>query len=560
MGQAGKLRASTKQDFEKMNHPSKDRSGLLTVSVLLGGFIFLYLSLFRLPAIPIPYLQGDSATYLFNASRMLHGQVIYRDFFEFTPPATEVFYFILFKIFGNRAWVPNATLILLGLSTAYLMIVIARKVISGKAAYLPAALFLVVPFRSHLDATHHWFSTLFAMAALAVVIQRITAMRLVVAGALCGVAMCFTQSTGLPAMLALGLFFLWAAATREMSWINFRRVQLYLWSSFAIVVVVFNAHFAFKAGPRTFLFQTVVFGLHYWRAEPWNRFSVYMTDMPVLQAWYRLPAFAIWASIYLLIPLIYILFFVRYRDEKTEQTEVPWDRLLLIALMGLMLFLGVAAAPSWMRLCCVAPPGVILFVWFMNSPGRFLRIRTTALWAMVIILAVGECGERWVGWQEVVKLPIGRVVMYNRVEYQMAEFLLKDTKPGDYFFGNNVLNYLLDLRDPSPIPYVTSSDYTRPEQIQQTIQGLEKYHVKYIYWSSSFDMPPAAGGGTNHVAPLRAYLLSHYQRVKSIAGDDCHRSFWEKLSDVPPAPIPPPIPLPPLDQDGASPASPYGQN
>jgi len=96
---------------------------------------------------------------------------------------------------------------LLGLGTAYLMIAISKTVIPGKAAYLPAALFLVVPFRSHLDATHHWFSTLFAMAALAVVIQRITAMRLVVAGALCGVAMCFTQSTGLPALLALGLFF-----------------------------------------------------------------------------------------------------------------------------------------------------------------------------------------------------------------------------------------------------------------------------------------------------------------------------------------------------------------
>jgi len=74
-----------------MNLPSKDRPGLLTVYVLLGGFIFLYLCLFRLPALPIPYLQGDSATYLFNASRMLHGQVIYRDFFEFTPAGNRIF-------------------------------------------------------------------------------------------------------------------------------------------------------------------------------------------------------------------------------------------------------------------------------------------------------------------------------------------------------------------------------------------------------------------------------------------------------------------------------------
>jgi hypothetical protein len=543
-----------------MDFFSNERPTLLTASVLLGGFIFLYLSLFRLPDIPIPYLPGDATTYLFNASRMLHGQVIYRDFFEFTLPATEVFYLTLFKIFGNRAWIPNVTLILLGLGTAYLMIVISRKVISGVAAYLPAVLFLVIPFRSHLDATHHWFSTLFVMAAVALLVVHISALRLVGAGALCGVAMCFKQSTGLPAVLGLGLFFLWAAATHQLSWVNFRRAQLYLWSAFGIVVVLFNAYFAFKAGLGTFLYQTVEFGLRYWPSEKWNTFGVYMTDMPALHPWYRLPVFAIWASIYLLIPLIYILFFVRYRDQKEERPTLPWDRLILIAIMGVTLFLGVAAAPSWMRLCFVAPPGLILFVWFLNSPGRFLTIRTAAVWVAVIVLAIGECGERWAGWQKVVQLPIGRVVLYNEVQYEQIRFLLENTKPGDYFFGNNMLNYLLDLRDPSPIPSVTPSDYTRPAQIQQTIKGLEKCHVRYIYWSSNFDMPPESGHGPNHVAPLRAYLLSHYQLVKSIEGDDCQRSFWEKLSDIPPAPIPPPIPLPPLEQDGASGVGASGQN
>ena len=531
---------------------SEERPTLLTVSILVGGFIFLYLSLFRLPNIPIPYLPGDSKTYLLNASRMLHGQVIYRDFFEFTPPATEVFYLILFKIFGNRAWIPNATLIVLGLSTAYLMILISRKIISGVAAYLPALLFLVVPFRSHLDATHHWFSTLFAMAALALLVEDITALRLVGAGALCGVALCFTQSTGLPAVLALGLFFLWAAATHRTSWFNFRRAQLYIWSPFATVVVLFNAYFVFRAGLRTFLNQTVVFGLRYWPSEPWNTLSVYMTDMPRLHPWYRLPVFAIWASVYLLIPLIYILFFVRFQDEKESRPALPWDRLVLIAIMGLMLFLGVAAAPSWMRLCFVAPPGLILFVWFANSPGRFLWTRTVALWLVVIVLAIGECGERWMGWQQVVQLPVGRVAVYNPGQYQMIRFLLKNTRPGDYFFGNDMFNYLLDLRDPSPIPYVTPSDYTRPGQIQQTIQDLKKYHVKYIYWSSNFDLPPATGHGANNVAPLRAYLLSHYRLVKSFEGDDCARSFWEKVSDIPPVVIPPPIPLPPLEPNRAT--------
>lgn len=537
-----------------MNLFSKDRPYLATAFVLLGGSIFLFLSLFSLPVTPFHFLPGDSTTYLFNASRMLHGDVIYRDFFQFTTPGTETFYFILFKIFGVRAWIPNVVLIGLGIGIAWLMIVISRTVISGMAAYLPAALFLVIPFRSQLDATHHWFSMLFVMAAIALLVTEISALRLVGAGLLCGVAMCFTQSTGLPAAVGLALFLLWATVTGQLSWENFRRAQFYVWSPFFTVVVLFNVYFVFRAGLRTFIHDTIVFGIRYWPSGVWNTLRSYMTDMPTYHPWYRLPALAIWGSIFLLVPLIYILFFVRYWDEKEDRLSEPWDRLVLIAIMGAMLFLGVAAAPSWLRLCTVAAPGIILFVWYLNSPGRFRSVRITAAWAIIIILAFGECGERWVGWRKEVNLPIGRVVVFNRVQYEEIKFLQDHTKPGDYFFGNNELNYLLDLRDPSPIPFVTSTDYTRPEQVQQTIKGLERHPAKYVYWSSNLDMPSEAGRGQNHLAPLRAYLEAHYQRVKTIEGDDFARSFWERYS--PSAPIP----LPPPGQTGVSPPGSGGQS
>jgi hypothetical protein len=531
---------------------SKDRSVLMTASILVGGFVYLYLNLFFLPAIPIHFPSTDATNFLFNAQRMVHGQGIYRDFFELTLPATEAYYFILFEIWGIHAWIPNLTLILLGLSTAYLIICISRKIISGVAAYLPAVLFLVIPFRSQLDATHHWFSTLFVMGALTLLVANITALRLVGAGALCGVAMCFTQSSGLPAEIGLALFLLWAAVTHQLSWENFRRAQAYIWFPFGIVVLVFNAYFIFRTGVSRFFYETVLFNLRYYSSLFGNSFHVYMTDMPPHHPWYRLPALAIWGSIYLLVPLIYILFFVRYRDAKDDKPSEPWDRLVLIATVGTMLFLGVAASPTWLRLCTVAAPGVILFVWFLTSSGRFRTIRTTGVWVIVLLIALGEWHGRLFGWHKEVKLPIGSVIVLSQVQYEEIQFLLDNTKPGDYFFGNNELSYLLELRDPSPIPFVTSSDYTRPEQVQATIEGLKKHLVKYIYWDSKLDMPPEVAHTTNHLAPLRAYLVSNYQLVKSIEGDDFERSFWEKRSEVVPVVIPAPIPLPPLTPNGAS--------
>ncbi|TAM80067.1 MAG: hypothetical protein EPN47_16370 [Acidobacteria bacterium] len=537
-----------------MDSFNEEHPFLLTALILIGGYIFLYFNLFSLPATPFHFLSGDATTYLFNARRMLRGEVIYRDFFQFTTPATEVFFLLLFKIAGVRAWIPNVVLIGLGLGIAWLMIVISKQVIPGRAAYLPAVLFLVVPFRGQLNPTHHWFSMLFVMAALTLLVEHASALRLVGAGTLCGVAMCFTQSTGLTAEVGLALFLLWAAWTGQMSWENFRTAQSYIWVPFGTVVVLFNAYFMIRAGFTNFVHDTVVFGLRYWPSGQSNTIRAFMTDMPASHPWYRSTALAIWASIYLLVPLIYILFFVRYRDEKEDRPAEAWDRLVLIAIMGAMLFLGVAASPTWPRLCTVAAPGVILFVWFLNSPGRLRVIRTTAIWAVAGVLALGECGGRLMAWRQTVRLPIGQVAVINPIQYEEVNFLLARTKPGDYFFGSNELNYLLDLRDPSPLPYVTASDYTRPQQVQQTIQGLEKHPVKYVYWPSILDMPPEDGHGPNHLRPLRAYLESHYQIVQTVEGDDFARSFWEKVSLSAPIPLPSLEPQPTQGQPGGAPA------
>lgn len=530
----------------------------LTVLILAGAFVYLYLNLFVLPATPIHFLSTDATDFLFNARRMQHGQVIYRDFFELTFPGTEVFYLILFKIFGNRAWIPNVTLLVIGLVLAYLMISISRKIISGTAAYLPALLFLVVSFRSQLDATHHWFSTLIVMAAVALLMEHISALRLVGAAALCGVAMWFTQSSGFLAMVGLALFLLWATVTRQLSWENFRTAQRYVWSAFVFVAVLLTIFFIMLAGFRKFFYETFLFNLRYYSSNAGNSIHVYMTDMPPFHPWYHLPALALWGSIYLLIPLIYILFFVRYWDEKEDRPSEPWDRLVLVAIMGAMLFLSIAASPTWLRLCTVAAPGVILFVWFLNSPGRFQRIRVTAMWVIVIAIALGEWHGRFFGWRQEVNLPIGRMAVLDRVQYEEIKFMLANTRAGDYFFGNDELSYLLDLRDPSPIPFVTPTDYTRPEQVQQTIEGFEKHPATYVYWPSTLDMPPETGRGKSHLAPLRAYLEAHYRRVKTIEGDDFARSFWERYNPSAPIPLPKPGPFAPPEVNESSPTGASG--
>ena len=93
----------------------RQRTDWPLVFVLLGAATYLYLNLFALPNTPF-LLSGDQVYFWMDAQRMLHGERIYLDFFQFTPPGTDLLYAALFKLFGPRVWVTNAAVLALGVA------------------------------------------------------------------------------------------------------------------------------------------------------------------------------------------------------------------------------------------------------------------------------------------------------------------------------------------------------------------------------------------------------------------------------------------------------------
>ena len=76
----------------------------------------------------------------------LGGQIIYRDFFQFTTPGTESVYFLLFRLLGVHAWIPNVTVAALGLGLVSLAIFLSKRIVAGASVFLAAVLFLVLSF------------------------------------------------------------------------------------------------------------------------------------------------------------------------------------------------------------------------------------------------------------------------------------------------------------------------------------------------------------------------------------------------------------------------------
>lgn len=492
--------------------------------LLLGSFSCLYLESFILPRTPI--YQGDTVTiFLSEATRMLEGQALYRDFFEFMFPGTQLVYLFLFKLLGVRAWIPSLMFILLGVGLVWVGAVISRGLMSGKLVFLPSILFLGFAYSTEPDATHHWFSSLAALAALALMIEKRSLPRIAGAGALCGLATLFTQSRGPAAVLALAVFLLWECLTKKQGWRKLVKSEFCLFAGFAAAALPLLTYFAFQTGLRHFAECTFVFLMRYWNKWFWGTPHVYMAEPPIYPFWVELPALGIWLFIHALLPLVYLLFLVRYVREKRAHPEEPWDRLMLVTIVGLCLFLGIAFSPTWMRLCSVSLPALIVFVWLIKSS----RVLTSLVWAAGLLALVVQPALVQTGWHGYLDSPTGRAAFLDPGRYEKYRWVLDRTRAGDFFFQADDCDmyFPLGLRNPSQIYFVTASDFTRPEQVQNVVESLERERVRFVAWSVWLDVPRGESLEGDHLAPLRAYLHAHYQVVKNFTDPDFGVA-WER--------------------------------
>jgi hypothetical protein len=499
--------------------PQNFTKSLLTPAVLLLAFAFLYLQVFMLPFTPVA-AWGDQSLFLLEARHMLEGLSIYRDFFEFNSPGVDVVYWALFRLFGVRAWIPDFMLVLIGVSLAWLMLVISRKLIRGRSAYLPALLFLTFPFRSMLDGTHHWYSTLAATAALAVVIERRDRRRLAVAGALCGLAAWFTSTRGPAVLLGFAAFLLWEHRQRAGTWRSLAAQIGCLFASFFATVLVLDAWFVWKAGLRRFLYCTVIYTVKYYPSEPYNNWRAYMAGMPHIVPWFKPVEIPVWTFVHGLLPLVYVLFFVRnWREAGLGRVE-PRAPLMLVNMVGFCLFLGIAPSPGFYRLCSVAGPALIILVWFVRCPGRLEWVLLRLLWAAGLLLLILEPVMRQDHWRAYFNLPTGHTAYLDLSSYPEFRWVSENARPLDYLFGDSLMCFALGLGDPAQVPYVTTTGYTRPEQVRKIVDSLERYHVRFVAWYPGLNLPDSTGRGGNNLEPLRVYISAHYHLARTFATSD----------------------------------------
>jgi len=480
----------------------------ITAALLLVVATYLYANLFVLPNTPI--LRGGDQTYFWtDGQRMLFGERPYLDFFQFTPPGTDIFFFGLFKWFGPRIWVTNMAILVLGVALCGMCFTIARHMMSVWSALLATFLFLTLIYARLLNATHHWFSMLLILCAIRVAMVSMHSARIAISGLLLGAAALFTHTHALTALLAYALYIAWQRTRTQEPLPQLLRPLAILVVSFAVSWVICNAYFLFTVGIKLLWYCEVTFVTRYMVHSPEGAFL----GLPEMPTWRRLPIVSQYLVVYALLVITYPWSLWRCWRRRHDRTFSDWDRVALLSLVGSALCLEVAFSLNWLRVFAVSMPAVILFIDFLEESTRLGNYATRLIWTGVVCLGIltvwSNRHRQWV----VADLPAGSTVL-SPVAYEKWTWVSQHTRPGDFFFQPQWPSvYLpLALRSPVFVEGLGEDDQTRPEFVDRTIHQLEAKQVGFVLWS-----PPIEVRGPDnvhdHLGPFRAYLHERYARV-----------------------------------------------
>jgi len=446
------------------------------------------------------------------------GQLPYRDYFKIVSPGTDLTYALLIKVFGVRMWIPNLLMAILAALTAFLMTLITSRLMRGAIIVLPGLLLASFIMLASTDATHHWFSTVAVLAALLVMMDGITLPRIAAAGALSGVAACFTQSKGAMVVAAF-VVYLVAYGRRQgrRPPDNRWRKSLLLCAVAAGVFAAVNMYFIQAAGLRMWLYCLIVYPLRYYPSPTINNWRVLIDGFPTNAS---LVTWAVFYFVYTTVPLVYLMFFAgRGRLWKRDRGE-RGDKCLLVAMAGLAMVLAVASAPSLKRLATVSPPAMILLACLLNQPGKVVSGLRILLASTAIALAIAMPVHVQMRSPYYLNLPAGSAAIVDPALYAEYRWLLENTHPGEYFFGLPPFYCAFHMLNPAPVVDFHASDYTRPWQVAALIEALEDRQVSMLVLRRTHDFLWAVGSPSDHLEPLRIYVRENYRWTKTFPTGD----------------------------------------
>jgi Dolichyl-phosphate-mannose-protein mannosyltransferase len=503
---------------------SRHPSGWFVFLMLSGISGYLYLNLFLLTNVPI-LLSDDQVYFWVNGQRMLYGERPYADFFQFTPPGTDVLYFVVFKLFGTQIWALNCVVLVTGVFLCWVCFVIAGQIMERHLALLSALVYLTLIYTRLLNTTHHYFSVLTVMGATAILMREVSFRSLAIAGALLGVGSFFTQTHGASALLGFTLLLGWERYRNSESWRSFWRKETILLLSFVIALLTLSGPFIASVGLK----QLWDFQVMYVGKVMVHKPETHLLGMPTYPNWQALPLLFVGGEysrhffVYGLLPTIYLIVLLRCRKKLLPPSS--FRKVALLALVGSCLLGELIFGLNWLRLYAVSMAGVILLVWVISTSTRIRGYGLKLAWVLVIILGVSQIWSTQHRDLITMRLPAGRSAVGPK-EFEKLKWGMDHTRPGEYFFQAPWPGMYIPLGLRNPVFLDTAGTMFSPQWVERAIQQLEAKQVNYIVWAPRLDYPvDPRNPRTANIIPLRTYVHTRYRLSEVFQDGD---EVWER--------------------------------
>src|SRR5262245_23569214 len=130
------------------------------IDVALPALLFAATALY-VAAQPRHLAPADESVYLYEAQRVLEGEVLYRDVFEITTPGWLYLMAALLRVFGvDLATARITSAVVHGITAVLIYAACRRLAIRPGLAWLPAFAYLVVCPPAWPIASQHWLGTM----------------------------------------------------------------------------------------------------------------------------------------------------------------------------------------------------------------------------------------------------------------------------------------------------------------------------------------------------------------------------------------------------------------
>jgi hypothetical protein len=182
------------------------KSKMKTIKLLLACVVVLVVSYFYLSYYRDVFytLYADEGYIIYGAKRILEGQILYKDFFQFYPPGDFYLLALMFKLFGYSFAVARETAVIINSMISTLLFYLGYKAIKSWHAILLPFFLVRIGFLNFMQYSHYWSSMLFLFLSLVFFLNYLEKHKntyLYLTGFFIGITGLFLQTTGVYAAL-----------------------------------------------------------------------------------------------------------------------------------------------------------------------------------------------------------------------------------------------------------------------------------------------------------------------------------------------------------------------